>query len=142
VYVSSAGLLVLLAAWKFGLPVWQLPRSQSLPFASHATAFVLSAGICALLRFAGPGRALWLTTLSTSAIFGMTFLGFITTRTHFSRAITILVFLSGLVLVPAPYVIGISRVYRARGFGALLAAAAVCVLAFRLTPVGSLQTGL
>ena len=111
-YVTSAYLLLLLPAWKFGLPVWRLPRSQWLPFAYLATAFVVSAGIAALLRPTDRRRALWLMALSTIANFGVVFFGFIVTRIDFSREITISTFLSAVVLVLAPYVVGASRAYR------------------------------
>src|SRR3954469_19813317 len=109
-YLSSAGLLVLLPGWKLGLPLWELPRSEWLPFACLGAAFAVSAGFAAQLRFAGRGRAFWLIVLSTIAVFGLVFLGFNITRTQFSRTITILTLLAALVLVPAPYVIGGSRV--------------------------------
>jgi cytochrome c2 len=139
-YATSACLLSLLPAWRFGFWVWQLPRFQWVPFACLATAFVVSAGIAALLRPAGRWRALWLMAVSTIAVFGGVFLGFIITKTDFSRAITIATFLSAVVLVPAPYVVGASRVYRAAALGALLAATVVGLFAPRLTPQVSLQT--
>jgi cytochrome c2 len=123
-YVGSAGVLALLPAVKFGFPLWQLPRSYWLPFACLAAAFVVSSGIAVLLRLAGRWRALWLTALSTVAVFGLVFLGFVATKTDFSRALTVITFLSALVIVPAPYILGPSRVYRAIAFGALLAVGA------------------
>jgi cytochrome c2 len=83
---------------------------------------------------------LLLVVVSTTAIFGVVFLGFIVTRTDFSRAITIATFLCAVVLVPAPYVVGASRVYRAMALGALLAAVVVGPFAPRLMPQVSLQT--
>ena len=138
-YATSVCLLLLLPVWRFGLPVWRLPRSHWLPFACLATAFVVSAGIAALLRPADRWRALWLMAVSTIASFGVVFLGFIVTMTEYSRAITIATFLFAVVLVPAPYVVGASRVYRAIAFGALLAAAVVIPLAPSIPRV-SLQT--
>jgi cytochrome c2 len=139
-YALSVCLLLLLPAWKFGFAVWRLPHSQWLPFACLATAFVASVGIAALLRPAGRWRALWLTAVSTIAIFGMVFLGFIVARTDFSRAITIATFLSALVLVPAPYVVGTSRVQGAVALGALFAAVVIGLFGPREPPQVSLQT--
>ena len=122
------------------MPVWRLPRSHWLPFACLATAFVISAGIAALLRPADRWRALWLMAVLTIANFGVVFLGFIVIRTDFSRAITIATFLCAVVLVPAPLVVGASRLYRAMALGALLAAAVVVPFAPRLMPPVSQQT--
>ena len=128
-YATSVCLLMLLPAWKFGLPVWRLPRSLWLPFACLATAFAVSAGIAALLRPANRWRAVWLMTVSTIANFGVVFFGFIVTRTvFFSRAVTIATILCAVVLIPVPYVVRVSRMYRAMAFGALLAAVAVLPL--------------
>ena len=139
-YVTSVGLLLLLPLWKFGLPVWRLPRALWLPFSYLVTAFVISAGIAALLRLADRWRALWLIAVSTIANFGLVFLGFIVTRNDFSRAITVATFLSAAVLVLAPFVIGASRVYRGVALGALLAAVVVGSFAPRLTPQMLRQT--
>ena len=138
-YATSVCLLMILPAWKFGLPVWRLPRSLWLPFACLATAFAVSAGIAALLRPANRWRAVWLMTVSTIANFGVVFFGFIVTRTvFFSRAVTIATILCAVVLIPVPYVVRVSRMYRAMAFGALLAAVAVLPLTASIPPA-SLQ---
>jgi cytochrome c2 len=107
-----------------------------------ATAFAVSAGIAALLRSADRWRALWLTALSTIANFGVVFLGFIVTRTDFSRATMIAAFLYAMVLVPAPYVVGASRMYRAMAFVALLAAGVAVPIVPLLLPVSQLTSAL
>jgi len=103
-------------------------------------AFAVSAGIAGLFRPARRWQDLWLITLSTIAVFGLFFLGLIITRIDFSRSIIIVTFLSALVLVPAPYIVGRSRVYRALAFGILFAAAGVLLFAPRVTPLMSVQT--
>ena len=118
---TSVSLLLLFVTWKFGVPVWQLPRSLWLPFTCLAAAFVVSFSISALLRPTGRWQTLWLTTVSTTAIFGVVFLGFIVTKNNFPRTITVAVFLAAVVLVPAPYLTGASRLFRAIALGALLA---------------------
>jgi cytochrome c2 len=50
-------------------------------------------------------------------------------RTEFSRAITIATFLCALVLIPVPYLVGVSRLHRTIALGALL----VAVVFFPLT---------
>jgi cytochrome c2 len=137
-YVTSLCLLLLLSEWKFGSPVWLLPRSDWLPLACLATAFMVSAGLAALLRPAIGWRALWLMAVSTIANFGVVFLGFIVTKTDFSRAITIATFLLAVMLVPAPYLVGASR--RAIALGALFAVVMVGPFASRLMPQAPLQT--
>ena len=121
-YATSVCIFLLLPTWKFGLPLWRLQHSDLLPFACLATAFVVSAGIAVLLRPADRWRALWLTAAFTIANFGVVFFGFIVTRTEFSRATTIAAFSYAMALIPAPYVVGASRMYRAMAFVALLAA--------------------
>jgi cytochrome c2 len=120
---------LLLPAWKFGFPVWRLPRAQWLPFACLAAAFVVSAGIAALLRPTVRGRGLWLVAVSTIAIFGIVFLGFIVAKIDFSRAITLAVFVLAVALVQAPYVVGTSRLHRALALGVLVAMVAAGILA-------------
>jgi cytochrome c2 len=124
-YAASFCLFLLIPKWKFDLPVWRLPHSVSVPFAGLATAFVVSAGVAALLRPSGRWRALSLVSLLTIASFGVVFLGFIVERIELSRTITITAFLCAVVLVPAPYWLGNSRMYRAMALGALLVAMAV-----------------
>lgn len=121
-YAVSGGLLLLLPAWKFGFAVWLLPRPQWLPFATLATAFVLSAATAALLRPAI--RSVGLITLCTTAIFSAAFLGFLVTRTDYSRAVTLTIFLAAVILIPVPYALGASPSRRALALGVLLAAAA------------------
>ncbi|MBO4223805.1 PQQ-dependent sugar dehydrogenase [Bradyrhizobium neotropicale] len=121
------------------MPVWQLPRSQWLPFACLATAFVASASIAALLRPAGRWQTLWLIVVSAMAIFGVVFLGLIVTKSNFPRTITVATFLSAVVLVPAPYLVGTSLLYRAIALGALLAAIVVGLVAPSLTAQVQLQ---
>jgi cytochrome c2 len=124
-YATSLCVLLLLPTWKFALPLWRLPHSQLLPFSALATAFAVSAGVALLLRTADRRRALGLTTLVTMATFGLVFLGFISARTDFSRATTILASLYAIVLIPTPYLIGSSGKYRVIAFIILLAAGAV-----------------
>jgi aldose sugar dehydrogenase len=120
-YVASACLLLLLPASRFGLPIWRLPRSQWMPFAYLATAFVISAGIAALIRPAGRWRALCITSLLPIASLGVVFFVFFITRMDSARFITVAMSLCAVVLVPAPYVIGSFWVYRTMALGALLA---------------------
>jgi cytochrome c2 len=131
-YAASMCLLLLLPASKFGLPIWRLPRSQWLPFAYLATAFVVSASIAALLPPVGRWRALCLTSLLTIATFGVVFFVFILTRIDSARFITVATFLCAAVLVPAPYVVGNFWVYRAMALSALLAAMALVPFAIAI----------
>jgi cytochrome c2 len=71
----------------------------------------------------GRWHAAWLTVLAMMASFCTVFLGFIASKTDFSRAITIVAFCNALVLIPAPYLIGASAKYRIIAFVAQLAAA-------------------
>jgi cytochrome c2 len=121
-YAASVCNLLILPTWKFALPLWQLPSPRLIPFACLTTAFVASAGIAFLLRTVDRGRALWLSTVVTLAIFGIVFLGFIGARTDFSRATTLLSFAYAITLIPAPYAIGGSRKYRAAAFIILVTA--------------------
>ena len=121
-YAVSVCNLLILPTWKFDLPLWQLPRSKLLPFACLAAAFVASSGIAFLLRTADRRRALWLSAVATTAIFGVVFLGFIAARTDFSRATTLLSLAYAITLIPAPYAIGGAREFRAAAFILLIAA--------------------
>ena len=124
-YAVSFCNLLFLPTWKFGLPFWQLPPSKLLPFTFLAVAFVVSAGVAFLLRTGDRGRALWLTTVITTATFGVVFLGFIGARTDFSRATTIVAFAYAIILIPAPYAIGASRKFRTMAFVGLLISSVV-----------------
>jgi cytochrome c2 len=138
-YATSVCLVLLLPAWKFGLPVWRLPRSLLLPFAGLATAFVLSAVMAALLRRMDRWRGLWLIVLLTTSTFGMVFFAFTLARTDFSRAVLIAIFLCSMVGVSGPCVVGTSRMSRVAAFGVLLASAGVVPLAASFPQV-SLKT--
>jgi cytochrome c2 len=72
--------------------------------------------------------------VSTMAIFGAVFLGFVLTKTDYSRTITLGVFMSALVLVPAPYLVGASGLRQAAALGGLIAAATTGSAAVRFTP--------
>lgn len=78
--------------------------------------------------------------MSTTAIFGVVFLGFVLTRTDYSRAITLGIFTSALVLVPAPYFLGTAALHRTLALGGLLATAAAGSFGFRLAPGVAVHT--
>ena len=124
-YATSLCILLFLPTWKFGLPLWQLPRSDLLPFICLTLAFLVSASFSCILQITDRARSLWLSALVTTATFGVVFLGFIEARTEFSRVITVVVFAYAIVLVPAPYVIGASRKYWVLAFVMLFAAGLV-----------------
>ncbi|UPJ40051.1 hypothetical protein IVB40_22295 [Bradyrhizobium sp. 40] len=78
------------------------------------------------------------TIVSTTAIFGVVFLGFV--LTNYSRAITLGIFTSALVLVPAPYFLGTAALHRTLALGGLLATAAAGSFGFRLAPGVAVHT--
>jgi cytochrome c2 len=96
-------LLLLLPLWKFGFPVWRLPRFQWLPFACLVAGFSICAGLAAWLQRYWKSLS-WLPVV-TIAVFGLIFFGFIITKTDYSRAVTTTVFSLALCLVPAPYLV-------------------------------------
>jgi cytochrome c2 len=130
-YVACLALLLL--AWQFGFGIWERPRL--LPFGSLATAFLLSAGAAALLRPALQ-RSKWMlaVALMTMAIFGAVFLGFILTRADYSRAVILVVFVSAFALIPAPYLIGASRLRRTLALCSLLVLGLAGTFAVRVAP--------
>jgi cytochrome c2 len=125
-YATSAGFLMLLPLWKFGVPWWQLPLSQSLPGACLAAAFVVSAGIAVLMK--PDGRRLLVVAVSELAIFGLVFLGLFVAKSDFSRAIALAMFATAIV-VPTPFVSNASWWQRALAFGALIATVSVALSA-------------
>jgi cytochrome c2 len=135
----AACLALLVVVWQLGFGIWELPRP--LPFASLATAFVLSAGTAALLRPA-LHRWKWLlaVALMTMAIFGAAFLGFVLTKTDYSRAVILVVFVSAFALIPAPYLIGASRPRRILALCGLLVLGLAGTFALRVTLRGSTHT--
>ncbi|MCK1341515.1 PQQ-dependent sugar dehydrogenase [Bradyrhizobium sp. 38] len=80
------------------------------------------------------------TIAATTAIYGVVFLGFVLAKADYSRAITLGIFTSALVLVPAPYFVGTAALHQALGLGGLLAAAAAGSFALRATPETALHT--
>lgn len=74
------------------------------------------------------------TTVSTTAIFGAVFLGFLLTKTDFSRAVTTGIFLSALVLIPAPYFVGTAARRQALALGGLIAAAVTGAAVLHFAP--------
>ncbi|EIG57045.1 hypothetical protein Bra1253DRAFT_01693 [Bradyrhizobium sp. WSM1253] len=100
-YATWVVLLLLFPVLTYGMAFWRLP-AQSLPFGCLVASFVLSAACTLFISPSSPGRGLGGTIASTMAIFGVVFLGFVLTRTDYSRAITLGIFTSALVLVPAP----------------------------------------
>ncbi len=102
--------------------MWDLPPSQLIPFTWLAAAFLVSLFASLLLRYPLDWRALAIQTLFTGAVFGLVFLGFLVTKVHFSRTVTISLFAAAVVLVPAPHLIGTSRVSRSVALAVLLLA--------------------
>jgi cytochrome c2 len=97
-------------------------------------AFFLSAACTLCIRPSPRWFGLGWIVVFTTAIFGAVFFGFVVTRTDFSRAITISVFISALVLVPAPYFVAASGLRPGLALGGLVVAAVVASLGLRLTP--------
>lgn len=137
-YATSLALLLVLAAWKFGSPLWLVPRNQLLPLGCLAAAFVLSAS-AAVLRPALRDWGVRRLVVFTIAVFGLVFLGLIVTKSDFSRAITLTVFASSLVLVPAPFLVGDSRLRRSAAIGAMLAVTVAGAFASRFVEQVDLQ---
>jgi len=139
-YATSVALLLLFPILNFGVPLWRLPTAQSLPFGCLVASFVLSAASTLLIRPSFPGQRLSWTIVSTMATFGVVFLGFVLTKADYSRAITLGIFTSALVLVPAPYFIGTAALHKTLALGGLLAAAAAGSFALRVTPAAAVHT--
>ncbi|MGY3365312.1 cytochrome c2 [Bradyrhizobium sp. GM2.4] len=139
-YAMCVVLLLLFPVLTCGMAFWRLPPARSLPFGCLMASFVLSAACTLLIRPSSPGRGLGGTIASTMAIFGVVFLGFVLTRTDYSRAITLGIFTSALVLVPAPYFVGTAALHQALALGGLLAAAAAGSFALRVTPDVAVHT--
>lgn len=129
-YATSAGFLVLLPLWKFGIPWWRLPPTQWLPGACLLIAFVVSAGIAVLLQPADRGRRLLIVVVSTLAIYGLVFLGFFVAKSDFSRAVSLAIFTTAVV-VPTPFVISVSWWHRLLAFGTFVAVACVGLSAMK-----------
>jgi len=101
-----------------------MPQAQWVPFSCLAAAFIVNAGVVALLRPPPHGWRLLLMPFVTIAIFGIVFLGIIVTKTDFSRSIIIAMFASAVVLVPGAYIVGSFR-YRFFALGSLIIAVIV-----------------
>lgn len=133
-YVTSVALLLLFPILSFGPSLWRLPAAQSLPFGCLIASFVPSAAYTPLIPPSSPGLRLGRTIVATTTIFGVVFLGFVLAKADYSRAITLGIFTSALVLVPAPYFVGTAALHQALALGGLLAAAAAGSFALRVTP--------
>lgn len=122
---------MLLPIWKFGFPVWRLPRFQWLPFACLVAGFTICTCIAALLPSYWK-RVFWV-PVSTIAVFGLIFFGFILVRTDYSRAVISAVFVLALILIPVPYLAPASPWSRALMLGVLLVAALIGPFALSFT---------
>lgn len=132
-YAISIAVLLHYSGLNLGFQPWRF-SVQFLPFACLVSAFFLSAACTLFLRPSPRARDLIRTAVSITAIFGVVFLGFILTKADYSRAITLGVFLSALVLLPAPYLAGGSGLRHALALGGLLAAVATGSVAMRFAP--------
>lgn len=132
-YVTSIAALLHYSGLNLGFRSWRF-AAQFLPLGCLVAAFFLSAACTVFLRPSSRGRLLAWTVVLVMAIFGAVFLGFILTRTEYSRAVTLGVFLYALVLVPAPYLVGGSGLRQALALGGVMAAVAAGSVAVRLTP--------
>lgn len=132
-YATCVALLLLSPAFNFGVPPWQVPAAKLLPPGCLVAAFVLSAG-CALSMRPPRESHVRRTVVSTMAIFGAVFLGFVLAKTTYSRAITFGVFTSALVFVPAPYLVGASGLRQALALVGLIASALAGLAVVRFTP--------
>lgn len=131
-YAICVALLLLFS--NFSFPRWQAPATKLLPPGCLVAAFVLSAACALAMRPSPRGWGVGRIVLCTMAIFGAVFLGFVLARTDYSRAITLGVFTSALVLVPAPYLVGASGLRQALALGGLIASALTGAAVLRLTP--------
>jgi cytochrome c2 len=132
-YAVSLCLLCIFPLWKFELPVWRLPGQLWLPFAGLTGAFVLSAMIAAVLRPSTRWRDFALTTVFTTAIFGLVFLAFALARIDYPRTIIVAAFACAVLLVPAPYLAGRVRYGGIAAFVVLIGALAGGFTAVRAT---------
>jgi cytochrome c2 len=139
-YAIAVTLLFLLQTSTSGAAPWRLPWSQFLPFCCLIAAFILSVGVAVLLPPALRARSMGRIVVSTLAIFGAVFLGFLVTKADYSRAVTLAVFTSALVLIPAQYLVGASPLHQAGALGALLAATAAGPLALQFAREGRAHT--
>lgn len=138
-YATSTAVLLHCSGLNLGFRPWRF-AVQFLPFGCLVAAFVLSAACTLFLRSSSRDRPLTWTVMLVMAIFGAVFLGFILTRTEYSRAVTLGVFLYALVLVPAPYLVGGSGLRQALALGGAMAAVAAGSAAVRFTPEVSVHT--
>ncbi|WP_407122594.1 PQQ-dependent sugar dehydrogenase [Bradyrhizobium sp. STM 3561] len=139
-YALSTAVLLVFPHLNFGVALWRLPATQTHPFGALVAAFVLSAACTIPLRHSLRGWGLGWAIVSTMAIFGAIFLGFLLTKTDYSRAITLGVFMSALLLVPAPYLVGRSGLWLAPFLGGVVAVAATTSFATRFTEVSDTST--
>lgn len=120
-HIASLGVLSLFPAWKFGVPVWRLPQRLFLPCAALGAAYVVAAGVAAMLRTSSGWRGQILTSLTTMAAYGLVFLGLVVTKSEFSRFVSLSVFASANVLILAPQLLPASWPLRGLALAALLA---------------------
>lgn len=113
--------MLLMPGWRFGIPIWQLPRSQWLPFACLASAYLASIVISILLRRPAGWRDMALLMLFIGAAFGLVFLSFLLARVDFSRTVTLAAFCVTIALVPLPHMLGAWRVLQGVALAGLLA---------------------
>jgi aldose sugar dehydrogenase len=122
-YAACLGLVLLLPMWRFGFVLWKLPRSQWLPFAWLAAAFVASAIAALLWRRVVSRPGLRLATVSASCfiVFSLVFLGFLLTKTEdYSRMVIAGVFAVTIMAVPTPLIVRTSRLSRAFAMAVVL----------------------
>ena len=106
--------------WSSGIAWWRLWASW-LPGVCLAVAFAASAAIAVVIP---PADRWWRALLiigSTIAVYGLVFLGFVIFRTHYSRIITLAMFVFAILTVSAPHLLGTSLWQRASALCALIA---------------------
>ncbi len=98
--VCTLALLLLVPSVKFGIPLWQLPQDQLLPFLALITAFIVCGLIPALKLARGRPVSAGNVLLWTLSIFGLLFFGL--TVTHRSGSLRIFMAFLGFAAVFLP----------------------------------------
>lgn len=118
-YAMSASLLFVIANWRFGASVGQLPRAEWISFTALVSAFLATGLYSATLPCPARWRDLIILLLFTGTVFGLVFFGLVVTKTHFARTITVSIFCAAIVLVPLPHLLSTSIARQRSALGAL-----------------------
>jgi cytochrome c2 len=99
-FALTAALLLLIPSTRFGVPVWELPEHERLPFLILVAGFIACALVPVVLQWRGRSVAPGTVVLWTLSIFGLLFIGLTVTKSSGSLRIYGEILALALLLLP------------------------------------------